>query len=230
MVRRYRNLYRMATPPMACLVCVLTVVLAGSAQPAGAQNSSGLGCFRGSPYCSVFWVLEVHVGASVSGGVKPQFGIDIGVMKNVSEDWAFGPVIGFEVSDYNASTARVRARRWSTENVGLDVEAGYLWTAFPESADASFRDGRGRGLVTGGRLNWDDRAFLMVRHHLYWVSETSTPEDQDGAPAARSAPVPNGARHRGVVAAGAGSDAAAVVLAGLVGVALWTCLSGPCDP
>jgi hypothetical protein len=168
--------------------------------------------------CGVFVIFEVDVSVDVLNGFRPALNFGAGVMKNVGRDWGLGGIAELRLSALGAVGIKPRARRWLSDDVGIEMEVGL------ERYGADGYE-NGWGLTTGGRLNWNDRGLLMLRHDMALLR----PVQRQGAEATIFAPnpPPRDLKHALALGAGAGSDVAGIGLATALGVGLvwagWQC-------
>lgn len=192
---------------LALRTSAAVVALFAVGQSALGQSTSGTRsglCWQGRQTCSAFMILEVQVGFDMLHGFDPEVDLGVGVMANLSNDWAAGGRLALALGgSYNAFGLRVRGRRWLESEVGLDLEAG---------ASRVFPDSRYRGdpdawsLTTGGRLNWKDLTFGSLRYDASWLPDRSrvTPGPSQVVP-------PRTLRHALLAGGGVGSTPAAVI-------------------
>ena len=170
------------------------IALGTLAPPAAAQEGGDTRalCLNGGPRpaCATFVVVEVQ-------GVLPLvrntrlvrwFGghemedtpyadrlqWELGFLHNVSERWALGGTVRLGAGSTDALTGvTVRARRWLSDDVGLDLSSGatFLAVSTPE------RYGRTTGWLADARLNFNDDAYAGLRYEVVPIEPFAGSED-----------------------------------------------------
>jgi hypothetical protein len=85
---------------------------------------------------------------------------NLGVLRNVSNEWAFGPVGSWGTGSVGALTGvRLRARRWMGPDGSAEFEGGAVAT----DAGVGFSRRALWGPTIGARLNWGDHASVLIR-------------------------------------------------------------------
>lgn len=215
-----------------CVAVAMLLVAMTSAEPVDAQDGApeegeaAAVCWRGQPlgYCRHFVVVEMQGQLVVSSTSRtrtiqdldqaeerafdPGIEWNLGLMRNVSDDWALGGTASFGTGSTGVLTGlRGRARHWLGPGASVEVEAGARASAMGE------RWGSGTlwGPSVGTRLNAGDHGSLFLR----W--------DGVDAPAGtdRFARVEGGFHHALYAGVSLGHTWALVGTAALGGLALW---------
>ena len=168
------------------------------AGPLSAQDSNV--CWRGHPDCSAFMIVEVQLGFDALDGFGRRLELGLGIMKNVSSDWAVGGLGTVSLSGRTrpGRGLSVRGRHYVRDDRSVELEAGMNWLRLG-----------GRSLLYGGRMNFADYGALFARHEVGRDSDAQR-------------------FHSLVLGGGAGSTPAAIAAgAGLLGllVVLGSCSS-----
>ncbi len=135
-------------------------------------------CWDGAPLpaCATFLVTEVQgvlplLRSTRSVRWSPDYPIEetpyeerlqweLGLMHNVSEDWAVGGAVRLGAGSTDVLTGlTARARRWLAPDLGLDVSAGAIFLA--DNGPGHY--GRATGLMADARLNFGDDVYAGVR-------------------------------------------------------------------
>ncbi len=89
---------------------------------------------------------------------------ELGLMHNVGDGWAVGGAARLGPGSTGALTGlTLRARRWLSPDVGLDLAAGVSFRAI----NSPGRSGRSAGLLADARLNFNDDAYAGLRFEQF---------------------------------------------------------------
>ncbi len=148
-----------------------------------------VGCFQGHPLpdCKSFWIIEMQGSVPLfqterlfyyAGNTPTRNDVfdsalewNVGHMVNLGENFALGGVLTAGTGNTDPLTGiRVRARRWFTQDVSVEVEAGILRS---NATDTQFPG------VNGGtadiRLNIRDQGAFFVRWDVLPLPEEVYP-------------------------------------------------------
>jgi hypothetical protein len=96
--------------------------------------------------------------------------VGLGVLWNVSDRWAVGPVVSVGGGPVGVTGVQLRTRRWLDDRWSVEAESGAL-----RSDTGVFSPGVAQwGITAGLRLNWANHLSSFVRY------ETAPLEDDDG--------------------------------------------------
>jgi len=214
------------TAGRALAVATLAVgTVLGAASAVEAQDEQ-VGCLRGRPLpeCKTFWIVEMQgsmplvqtqrtivLGGNIEQGsntIEEVLEWNVGHMVNVTPTFAVGGLFTLGTGNTDVLTGmRLRARRWLSENLSLELEGGLLRT----DAGSSRYPGVYGGTVDV-RLNIRDQGSFYVRWDGVDLEEQSFDWMFD----------PGGFHHGLSVGASAGS-VPALIGTGALGLA-WTVL------
>lgn len=205
-------------------------------QDAGSGPSSG--CFRGRPLpaCGSFWLIEMQRSTPLAqtsrtvrwgtngpeerwDAITQTWEWNLGYMANLTPDFALGALvtIGTGNDDFLTGT-KLRARRWLSPNLSLELEGGILWTnaGGPFSPPVS-------GSTADLRLNFRDQGSFFVR----WDGFRLPSSEPILVPGGYGFTDPGGFQHGISVGASAGSTPALIATGafGLAIIILWWGLS-----
>jgi hypothetical protein len=170
----------------------------GSAAPAAARAQDAPSaaparsfCFSGArrPECGTFLVTELQGNAplgqtsrtleSYDGTVmekqlfEKQVQWEIGVLHNVSDDWALGASTRVGSGTPHVITAATaRARRWLSDDLAVEASAGATF----RTVESTVSLGTGIGLVTDARLNFRDDVHVGLRFEQIPLAAQTGPE------------------------------------------------------
>ena len=174
---------------------------------------SGL-CWRARPECAAFMVVEFEVGVDLLDGFDPRFELGVGIMKNLSNEWAAGGLVAVVGGVSVGLSVRGRARRWLDDELALDAEAGAL------------RAGGRWGLTTGTRFNWHDYGSFFLRYDVVpAVAQRDSP-----APAGVTAQEVSPPRRQSLVAGASANSTAAPIALGTLAVSFAVLVAFSSDP
>jgi hypothetical protein len=147
--------------------------LAAQIEPATGAEPPRVGCFRGRPLpaCKSFWITEMLGETPLaqttyrvqSGGYaypiesfEDQLEWNLGHMVNVSERYAVGGLLSAGTAGGSTlSGVKARGRRWLSEGLSLEVDAGLLrQDSYPSAAN---------GVTLAARLNIRDQGAFYIR-------------------------------------------------------------------
>ena len=198
----------------------------------GARTGPRVGCFQGHPLpdCKSFWIFEMQGSVPLLqtervyyiDGVMPyhnpgfdsQMEWNVGHMVNHGETYAIGGVLTFGTGNTDPLTGvRVRARRWLTQDVSVEVGAGIVRS---NATDTQFPG------VNGGtaniRLNIRDQGAFFVRWDVLPIPEETYPAYSSYYQPARTYHGASVGVALGSVPALAGTGTLGVVFAVLIGM------------
>ena len=173
---------------VAAFLVAAPAAAAGQAQDAGEKGSRppapAAFCFNGARQskCATFVIAEMQGSTpliqstrevSWGGGSTREEGFygerlqwELGLMHNVSEQWAVGGAARLGSGSSRAVTAlTARARRWMSDVVAVDVSAGFVTDAYPYGSKAGF--------TADARLNFRDDAYVGLRYDQVGLPATS---------------------------------------------------------
>jgi len=224
--------HRVRGTAAALALAVIVAPEPGSGQEADRPAAPKVGCFRGHPLpdCKSFWIFEMQGSVPLFqterlfyyGGNTPTrddvfdsaLEWNVGHMVNVGESFALGGVLTVGTGNTDPLTGiRVRARRWVTQDVSVEVEAGILRS---NATDTQFPG------VNGGtadiRLNIRDQGAFFVRWDVLPLPEEVYPAHSSYYQPARTYHGASIGVALGSVPAMAGTGTLGVVFAVLVGM------------
>ena len=180
------------------LAAVLTAVALTLPAAARAQDSATVAptrsfCFNGArlPKCRTFVIAEMQGVMNLTQTTRavrwsygpeaqerlfqdrPQW--EVGLMHNVSEDWAVGGAARLGPGTSGALTGlTARGRRWINDAVAVDVSAGATFV----SASGPGWWGEKAGFVGDARLNFKDDAYVGLRFEQIPLEASTTPQGE----------------------------------------------------
>lgn len=197
-----RVLWRMAAVALTALG--FAGGAAAAAQEPYPSDATRTLCLNGAPRpaCATFLIVEVqgvlpvlrstrsvrwfagHQAEVSPFGDRLQW--ELGLMHNVSDRWALGGAVRLGEGSTGVLTGlTVRARRWLSADLGLDLSAGAAFVAPSSPGD----DGRITGFLADARLNFADDVYAGLRYERADVAPFDGPDgfyDPGGSPDALS--------------------------------------------
>jgi hypothetical protein len=144
-------------------------------------------CWRGQalPACRHFALFEMEGALAVASTravhessvvisehpvFEDRLSWQLGLMRNVSPEWAVGATVSIGAGPHGPATGlRVRARRWLAPRRSVEVEAGAIDT----QVNRRFGSGIGWGPTVGGRLNLGDYVSVFARWEAVYAGAGS---------------------------------------------------------